>query len=79
MAKKHSPNFSKVSWDTERLWTTLANWPENVIINWSKVAWEYGITAKNGGRIVKEFTNENGFATTLFDNRKGGTKMHAKK
>ena len=48
MAKKHSPDFSKESWDTERLQTTLANWPENEIINWSRVAREHGITAKNG-------------------------------
>ena len=52
-AKKHSPDFSKVTWDTERLQTTLSNWPENAIFNWSRVAREHWITAKNGGQIVK--------------------------
>ena len=34
-AKKHSPDFNRVSWDKQKLKCTLSNWPENEIINWS--------------------------------------------
>ena len=42
-AKFHSPDFSKVSWDTEKLKATIENWPADTTINWSKVAREHGI------------------------------------
>ena len=78
-AKKHSPNFDHVNWDKDKLQRTLANWPENEIINWSRVAREHGITTRNGGQIVKEFAMEIGFETTRFDRKTGGTRMRAKK
>ena len=58
---------------------TLESWPESETINWSRVAREHGITARNGGQIVKEFAAENGFDTAHFDGRRGGRRMRAKK
>ena len=78
-AKKHSPNFSTVSWDKDKFCCILANWPENEIIIWSKVARELGITAKNGGQIIKEFVKAKGFDTTRLDKRKEGSRMRARK
>ena len=53
--KKHSPNFSNVSWDTEQLQSTLENWPTGVPINWSAVGKAHGIQGGNAGQIAKEF------------------------
>ena len=53
--KSHSPDFFKVSWDTEEVKATIENWPAGTTINWSKVAKEHGITGKNAGQVVKEF------------------------
>ena len=58
---------------------TLSNWPEHEIINWSRVAREHGVTARNGGQIVKEFATEIGFDTTILDRKTEGKRMHAKK
>ena len=77
--KKHSPKFSTVTWDKNQLQNTLTKWPIGETIDWSKVAQEHGISAKNGGQIVKEFAKENGLDTTKLDNRKGGSRMRAKK
>ena len=77
--KKHSPKFDRVTWDKERLHHTLVNWPENETINWSQVARDHGISAKNGGQIPNEFAKERGIDTEPLDNRKGGVKMCAKK
>ena len=77
--KKHSPDFTNVTWNKEKLRCTLEKWPETETIIWSRVAQEHGITARNGGQIVKEFAAENGFDTVRFDNRRGGKRMRAKK
>ena len=53
-----------MSWDTERLYTTLLNWPRGTTINWSKVAGEHGIFGGNAGQIVKEFALERGIDIT---------------
>lgn len=53
--KSHSPDFSKVAWDTEGLQATLQNWPTNTTVNWSAVGKEHGISGGNAGQIVKEF------------------------
>ena len=53
--KSHSPDFSKVAWDTASLQATLENWPRDTIINWSAVGREHGITGGNAGQVVKEF------------------------
>lgn len=53
--KSHSPDFSKVCWDTEKLKATLENWPPTTTINWSAIAREHGIPGKNAGQVAKEF------------------------
>ena len=53
--KTHSPDFNKVSWDTQELEATIQNWPEGTTINWTTIAKEHGITGGNAGQIVKEF------------------------
>lgn len=53
--KTHSPDFSKVSWDTDRLQSTLLNWPSGTTINWTAVAKDHGVSGGNAGQIVKEF------------------------
>ncbi len=44
-------------------------WPSSETINCSKVAREHGITAKNGGQIVKEFAAEMGLDLETLDHR----------
>ncbi len=58
--KTHSPDFSKVSWDKEKLMETIQNWPVDNPINWSKVGRDHGIPGKNAGQVVKEFTAKQG-------------------
>ena len=53
--KSHSPDYSKVTWDTQKLEATLRNWPSNSTINWTAVGKQHGITGGNAGQIVKEF------------------------
>ena len=77
--KKHSPNYANATWDSEKLRCTLESWPETETINWSKVPREHGITARNGGQIVKEFAAENGFDTTKLDRRTEKRRMRARK
>ena len=57
--KAHSPNFDNVSWDKEKLRTTLLNWPIETPINWSAVGWEHGIQGGNAGQVAKEFAEVN--------------------
>ena len=77
--KRHSPDFNNVTWDKQQLETTLTNWPEGGRINWSLVAREHGILAKNGGQIVKELAKEKGIDTTKLDGSRDGSRMRAKK
>ncbi len=63
-AKSHSPNFSNVTWDDERLETTLRNWPSDKFMNWSAVAKEHGVPGKNAGQVVKEFSKLHDFEIT---------------
>ena len=51
-AKKHSPNFENVPWDTERLETTLRKWPNGKPIVWSLVAREHDIKGGNAGQVA---------------------------
>ena len=53
--KTHSPNFETVQWDTEKLLSTLQNWPANTPIDWSKVGRDHGIKGGNAGQVAKEF------------------------
>ena len=69
-AKFHSPDFSKVSWDTEKLKATIENWPADTTINWSKVAREHGIPGGNGGQVVKEFAAKHEIDTSHIDTPK---------
>ena len=62
--KTHSPDFSQVSWDKEKLKETIENWPVGVAINWSEVAREHGIPGNNAGQVVKEFTAKHGINTS---------------
>ena len=57
--KSHSPDFSKVSWDTEEVKATAGT-----TINWSKVAKEHAIPGKNAGQVVKEFATKQGIDTS---------------
>ena len=77
--KKHSPNIDHVAWDKDKLHHTLTNWPDSVKINWTQVAREHGISAKNGGQVVKEFAKERGIDTENLDNTKERVRMRAKK
>lgn len=63
-SKSHSPDFSKVTWDTEKVRETIENWPVGTTINWSKVAKEHGIPGKNAGQVVKEFTAKQSIDTS---------------
>ena len=56
--KKHSPNFENVPWDTQKLESTLRNWPPGTPINWSAVAREHDIQGGNAGQVAKEFAEE---------------------
>ena len=62
--KTHSPDFSKVAWDKEKLKDTIENWPVGTTINWSKVGREHGIPGNNAGQVVKEFTAKQGIDTS---------------
>ena len=62
--KSHSPDFSKVAWDTEKLKETIENWPAGTTINWSKVAREHEIPGKNAGQVAKEFAAKKGIDTS---------------
>lgn len=57
--KTHSPNFERVSRDTEKLRTTLLNWPTETLINWSEVGQEHGIPGENAGQVAREFAEAN--------------------
>ena len=52
--KTHSPDFSKVAWDKEKLKDTIENWPVGTTINWSKVGREHGIPGKAHCETKKE-------------------------
>lgn len=54
-SKSHSPDFSKVAWDTEGLQATLESWPRDTMMNWSAVGKSHGISGGNAGQVVKEF------------------------
>ena len=69
-AKKHSPDFSKVSWDTEALEETLLNWPSETVMNWSAVARQHGIQGGNAGQIVKEFAQSRNITSIATPQRK---------
>ena len=56
--KKHSPNFENVPWDTQKLESTLRNWPPGTPINWSAVAREHDIQGGNAGQVAKEFAEK---------------------
>ena len=56
--KKHSPNFENVPWDTQKLESTLRNWPPGTPINWSAVAKEHDIQGGNAGQVAKRFAEE---------------------
>jgi hypothetical protein len=62
--KTHSPNFTNVTWDKEKLRETIENWPTDMTINWSQVGREHGIPGKNAGQVVKEFTAKQGIDTS---------------
>ncbi len=48
-----------MSWDKEKLQTTLLNWPTEKPINWSVVGREHGIQGGNAGQVVREFAEAN--------------------
>ena len=62
--KSHSPNFSLVTWDKEKLRESLENWPPNKAMNWSEIARDHGIPGKNAGQVVKEFAAQQGIDTS---------------
>ena len=53
--KKHSPNFENVSWDTEKLESTLQSWSTGTPMNWSAIGRAHGIQGGNAGQVVREF------------------------
>lgn len=56
--RKHSPTFSKVTWDRDQLKETLSTWPDEKPINWTKVARDHGIAGHNAGQVAKEFAEK---------------------
>ena len=79
--KKHSPSFENVSWDTEKLESTLRNWPTGTPINWSAVAREHDIKGGNAGQVAKDFAEERGIniAHHSTPKRKPTTRSYKKK
>ena len=63
-AKSHSPNFSGVNWDMEKVKEAIQNWPVDTPINWSKIGRENEVPGKNAGQVVKEFAAKQGIDTS---------------
>ena len=78
-SKSHSPNFSNVTWDKEKLRETLENWPADVTMNWSQVGRDHGIPGNNAGQVVKEFTAKQGIDTSHITTPKRKTTLRPRK
>ena len=78
-SKSHSPNFSNVTWDKEKLRETLENWPADVTMNWSQVGRDHGIPGNNAGQVVKEFTAKQGNDTSHITTPKRKTTLRPRK
>ena len=57
LSSSHSPNFSGVNWDMEKVKEAIQNWPVDTPINWSKIGRENEVPGKNAGQVVKEFAD----------------------
>ena len=78
-SKSHSPNFSNVTWDKEKLRETLENWPADVTMNWSQVGRDHGIPGNNARQVVKEFTAKQGIDTSHITTPKRKTTLRPRK
>ena len=67
--RSHIPNLSSVTWDKDAVLAEVEAWPEDTMVNWSKIARDHGIVTKNGGQIVKELARENGMDVGAMDGR----------
>ena len=66
----HSPNFSNVTWDKEKVLNDLRLLPPAPPpLNWKKFAREHGITGGNTGQIAKEFAMASGVDTEQLDGK----------
>ena len=78
-SRKHSPNFENVHWNKEGLLEKLKNWPKDISINWSELAWEFNIPGSNKGQVAKEFAIHNGLDVFSLDKRPKSTRIRARK
>lgn len=68
--KSHSPNFSNVTWDKERVLNDLQLLPSAPPpLDWQQFAREHGITGGNAGQIAKEFAKASGVDTERLDGK----------
>lgn len=77
--RSHIPKLSSVTWDKDAVLAEINAWPQGKRINWSEVACNQGITAKNGGQIVKELARENGMNVSAMDGRPEGMRVRSQK
>ena len=78
--ESHSPNFSNVTWDKEKVLSDLQSLPSAPPpLNWHSFAREHGITGGNAGQIVKEFAQQSGVDTTRLDGRETSIQRQSKK
>lgn len=68
--KSHSPNFSNVTWDKDKVLHDLQQFPPAPpSINWSAFAKEHGVAGSNAGQVVKQFAITSGINTSKLDGR----------
>ena len=68
--KSHSPDFSTVTWDKDKVLLDLQEHPPAPpSINWLQFAKQHGVPGQNAGQIVKEFAQKSGIDTEKLDCR----------
>ena len=77
--RPHTPNLSSVTWDKDAVLAEVEAWPEDRMVNWSEIARNHGIDAKNGGQIVKELARANGIDVGAMDGRPEGVRVRSQK
>ena len=78
--KSHSPDFSSVTWDKEKVLEDLKRFPlAPPPINWQKCAREHNVPGRNCGQVVKQFAQQSGIDTFQLDNRAPATRSRSEK
>lgn len=66
--KSHSPDFSTVTWDKDKVLLDLQQHPPAApSINWQQFASQHGVPGQNAGQVVKEFAQKSGIDTEKLD------------